>query len=170
MVPILFMTLVMARRLLLLKKHDEVLYRFCEQRRRAMAILRRDNSNMTGNDYTSLRDLVCLLNTAIHKYNEHKRVIFNLRKFRAYFQDFRNSLNEMQSIRPTPNPEVVELYDLFNKSLVQAFCAYTPFLRSELVLVFMIYILRTLAKISGARVKAWLDSACWLKSVCDAHG
>src|SRR6266702_1750215 len=64
-----------------IKKHDKVLYRFCQIRRESMSFLRKKGFSLSVHDYTVLKEMLDGLDITIHNYNACKCKVFNYRNF-----------------------------------------------------------------------------------------
>ena len=82
-------------------------------------------------DFESVCGLLRAVDFAVDNYNEHKTVMFN---FRAIAEDLKKYRQTSDTTPPVPNnDEIKKFYDRFHKLLVMAFFAYTPLIRSELL-------------------------------------
>ena len=70
--PVLIYSLFIIHKFNKLKKHDTVLYRFCQIRRNIMKLLRDNYLDLTVDSYKTLRNLLRNINLAIHDYNNLK--------------------------------------------------------------------------------------------------
>ena len=69
MIPVLFFSVLMIIHLRRLKKHDEVLYTFCQNRREIMFMIREENFALSKKDYFDLRKLAEVNNKTIRHFN-----------------------------------------------------------------------------------------------------
>lgn len=139
MVPLLLLLFYMIIYLRKLKKHDIVLYKFCQLRREAISILAEKNFNLSRDEYFSVRNLITILNSTIHNYNEYKTAIFDMRKLLKHFRDLKTSAKEIEKLELPQNQQIEKLYNKFLFSMFYAFFAYTPFLKSEIILNIIAY-------------------------------
>lgn len=111
MTPVLLMIVAMILRLRALKKHDKVLYAFCQLRRDTMSLIREHNYDLCRQDYIALRDIEDGLSDTIHDYNMHKVYLFNFRKFSGLalcaFWSFPSSaqtskFHQIEGLKPQP--------------------------------------------------------------------
>lgn len=164
MLPPLLMSVFMAWRLHVLKKHDRVLYKFCETRRQLMGLMREQNYNLGRQDYLALKQLSIWTDYAIHYYNDGKRSMFNARRVMEEIKTLKQ-VDKRIKRRVIRDPEVGKLYRQFINALFSGFLAFTPFFRSELVLRLLPVIAQLLARMglvyfkkNAARIA---DSVSW---------
>jgi hypothetical protein len=164
MIPSMLSALIMIFMLHRLRKHDRVLFEFCENRRDIMGYLREEGADLSVGDYVDVRSLVEVANGRIHYFNECKPYHFNLRRFMEYL----GSVKQDDEAIHIENERVVQLYDRHVYALLRAFFAFTPFIKSELVLGISIAIASALAQTGFARVKRkaaqWADVIRWVES------
>ncbi len=152
-VPVILVSLYMILLLRGLKKHDQVLYAFCQVRRDAMSLVREHNLALTRDDYLALREIVDATSATIHDYNLCKIYVFNFRRFLAAIRRFKGielKTNEGEVLKY----EIVRLRNSFGRALVFSFFTFTPFLKSELVLKLLQRTLTGLATLGGNYVRA----------------
>ena len=137
------------------KKHDGVLFPFCQLRRDIMRFLYENVFENPGalshEEYQSVRRLLGVLNGAISNYNKHKTVMFDLREMAKHLETYRHT--SMPTVEVPDNPEIRELHRRFGRLLVRAFIAYTPLIRWELA-VWLIAQAYRAGKEAGARAVA----------------
>lgn len=131
-------------------KHDRVLFPLCQLRRDLMRFLR---VNATANknalstaEYDSIARLSDTLDLAIHDYNKHKTMMFNLRNLMKLIKAHKKTLKKAKPIDLTDNPEIQTFHSRFIRCLAEAFIAYTPLIRSELVLRMFMWTSRAVSK------------------------
>ena len=119
-------------------KHDRVLFPLCQLRRDVLSFLYTNTftrqSTLSPAEYDSLIKLSNMLDSAIHNYNEHKTVMFNLRKLMSHLKKYRHTMKQTKLPELPDNPEIQAFHARFVQCLAQAFIAYTPLIRSEIVL------------------------------------
>lgn len=120
------------------QKHDDVLFPFCELRREIIRFLHENafenRSALSREEYNSTRRLLDVLNNTIQNYNRHKTVMFDLGQTAKYLKQYRDALQQTKPLDPTDNPKIKKFHNDFFRHLIKAFLAYTPFMRSRLVL------------------------------------
>ncbi|HKV42152.1 MAG TPA: hypothetical protein VJX67_23310, partial [Blastocatellia bacterium] len=126
--PALIGSAVMAWHLRLMGRHDRVLYRFCEIRREIMNLIRDNAFEMDRTDYYAFRDLLEVVSFTIHDYNACKIHSFNFRRFREWLKDAKQLGGKIE----TQNRRVLDLRAKYSWAMLDAFFAYTPFLKSEI--------------------------------------
>ena len=129
-----------------LKKHDKYLFKFCQIRRDAMKLLRDGYEDLSKEDYVALSGLLKVLNTSIRHYNMYKTILFNFRFYLAFFKAMKASNRKIESMPTCNNPKVNELYSRTRYAILEAFFAYTPFLKSEIVLNISYGLLKAFAR------------------------
>ena len=87
--PVLIGALYMILRLRGLKKHDEVLYMFCQVRRETMDLIREHNFELAEEDYSALKEIADVTGATIHDYQLCKIYVFNFRRFLTAIRRFK---------------------------------------------------------------------------------
>ena len=117
-----------------MRKHDRVLFPFCQLRRDVMSFLYRnmmeDTDSLSPSEYGFIRQLLHVLDATIHNYNQHKTSMFNLRKIAKHLKTYRKA-SEI-ALKVPDHPEIQEFHERIHRLLVVAFLAYTPLIRWEL--------------------------------------
>jgi len=154
------------------KKHDSVLFPFCQLRRDVMryryeAVMGERGSYPRG-EREALRRLSRELDETIHNYKAHKTVMFNLRKIIKYIQKYRHALKQTAPLETTDNTEIQKLHARFAYLLARAFVAYTPLIRWELALRLMVFAGSFIWRIGKMRMQYILRSADTLRE-CERH-
>ncbi|WOV91930.1 MAG: hypothetical protein R1F54_04700 [Candidatus Zeuxoniibacter abyssi] len=127
--------------LIAIKKHDRVLFRFCQIRRDLMKDLRdRYDTTLNQQEWQAAKFLLEKLNGVIQHYHSHKTTMFNLRKVRQMIksdlQKYKETQQEIKARLPEvpKDTKVYELYGDFARASWQSFFTYTPFIRTEIIL------------------------------------
>lgn len=116
-----------------IKKHDVVLYRFCQIRRDVMVVLREKGLSQSREEYLLHKRLLEALNKTIHYYDDLKTSLFNWRKFFEYLKEVRETATEIDKFELPEDSRITELYNGFVSAWFKALYAYTPFLREILL-------------------------------------
>lgn len=157
-VPVILASLYMILALRAVRKHDQVLYRFCQVRRDTMSLIREHNLALTKDDYFALREIVDATSATIHDYQLCKIYVFNFRKFLAAirrFKDMELKINRGDLLKH----EIVRLRNDFGRALVFSFFTFTPFFKTELALKALTGTLSGLATLGGKYMKAKVSRA-----------
>ena len=162
-IPSLFIMIIIFIKLVKMRRHDKVLFKFCNLRRKVMEKIRSDNFELSKEDYYSLRNLAENLNISIHYYNHLKISIFNWRKCKEYIKSLNKEDKKVLKLNISNNPEIKYLYDKFTLVLIFAFLNYTPFLKIEILLKISIFILSTIAKYGYDQMNDYIDSLSLVK-------
>lgn len=166
-IPILVSSIFMIYKLRKIKKHDEVLFHFCQIRRNAMELLRKNYINMGNEEYRAVRRIIMVLNGTIHDYNDYKISIFNFRRFYRMVKNYKKTASSIDRIKLPDNNEIERLHQDFGIGMVKAFFAYTPFLQSEIIFKFVIFLLKFITNIGieyiNNRARIVLDSLSLLE-------
>ena len=145
-------TLRFRRRQKEMQKHDRVLFPFCQLRRDVMRFLYVNVIENTGSlspaEYKSIRQLLNVLDGTIHNYNQHKTLMFNVRKIAKHLKMYRKVSKAALEI--PDHPEIREFHERIHRLLVAAFLAYTPLIRWELALRLIVFAYR-MGKQDGIR-------------------
>jgi hypothetical protein len=167
--PPLLASIYMLFHLRRLKKHDKVLYRFCQLRRETMSLIRKGNFDLKLEDYIALRQLLEKTSETIHDFNNCKVSLFNIRNYSIQVHRAK-SLEETSVERA---PEIQELTGQYALAMLVAFFTFTPFIKSELVLRGFPFILKVLASISGNYLKGKLkkveEIVAWIRHESENH-
>ncbi len=131
-------------------KHDRVLFPLYQLRRDLMKFLRVNataNKNVLSSaEYDSIARLSDALDLAIHNYNKHKTMMFNLRKLLAHLKKHQHILKKIEPVDMTDNPKIQIFHSRFLQCLAEAFFAYTPLIRSEIMLKLFMWVSRVASK------------------------
>ena len=145
-------TLKFRRRQKEMRKHDRVLFPFCQLRRDVMRFLYmnviEDTVSLSPAEYKSVRQLLNVLDGTIHNYNQHKTLMFNVRKIAKHLKMYRKVSKVALEI--PDHPEIREFHERIRWLLVAAFLAYTPLIRWELALRLIVFVYR-MGKQDGIR-------------------
>ena len=135
-----------------MQKHDRVLFPFCQLRRDVMRFLYINVIENTGSlspaEYKFVRQLLNVLDGTIHNYNQHKTLMFNVRKIAKHLKMYRKV--SRVALEVPDHPEVREFHERILRLLVTAFLAYTPLIRWELALRLILFAYR-MTKQDGIR-------------------
>ena len=135
-----------------MQKHDRVLFPFCQLRRDVMRFLYINVIENTGSlspeEYKFVRQLLNELDATIYNYNQHKTLMFNVRKIAKYFKMYRKV--SKTALEVPDHPEIREFHERIHRLLVAAFLAYTPLICWELIFRLIVFAYR-MGKQNGAR-------------------
>ena len=135
-----------------MQKHDKALFPFCQLRRDVMHFLYMnviENTNLLSPaEYKSVRQLLNVLDGTIHNYNQHKTLMFNVRKIAKHLKMYRKVSKAALEI--PDHPEIREFHERTHRLLVATFLAYTPLIRWELALRLIVFAYR-MGKQDGIR-------------------
>ena len=135
-----------------MQKHDRVLFPFCQLRRDVMRFLYINIIENTGSlspeEYKFVRQLLNGLDATIHNYNQHKTLMFNVRKIAKHLKMYRKVSKTVLEV--PDHPEIREFHERIRWLLVAAFLAYTPLIRWELALRLIVFAYR-MGKQDGIR-------------------
>ena len=135
-----------------MQKHDRVLFPLCQLRRDVMRFLYMNVTTNTGSlspaEYKFVRQLLNVLDSTIHNYNQHKTLMFNVRKIAKHLKMYRKVSRVVLEV--PDHPEIREFHERIHRLLVAAFLSYTPLIRWELALRLIVFVYRV-GKQDGAR-------------------
>lgn len=137
--PVVVLLLVAISQMREMRRHDTVLFQFCEIRRSLMKLLRDEGPTMDYGDYAFARGMLQALNSTIHHYKEHKSRMFNVRQFYLLVKQYRASAEALAEMPTTCNDKLRDLQFEFGKTVFFGFLTFTPFYRAELTLRTLIY-------------------------------
>lgn len=140
------------------RKHDGVLFPFCQLRREIMKYrydaVMESPGTLSRKEIESLRRLSRVLDETIHNYNQHKTTLFNLRKMEKLLYKYRDVLEQVEHVNLTENEQIQALYNRFALCWAKAFIAYTPLIRSHTTLS----LLALAFSIGGSKLRAQLEN------------
>ena len=99
-------------------------------------------------EYKFVRQLLNGLDATIHNYNQHKTLMFNVRKIAKHLKMYRKV--SKTALEVPDHPEIREFHERIRWLLVAAFLAYTPLIRWELALRLIVFAYR-MGKQDGIR-------------------
>jgi hypothetical protein len=155
------------------KKHDDILYRFCQVRRDAIAMIDRRNVELSRKQYASIRNILESVNAMIHNYEQCKTTVFNFRKFVRFLKFYRDAARQAESIHIPNDPEIIAFHHQYKTAIIEAFLAYTPLIKSEICVKLLVALFVFLAKAGlkslngGATYLIWLNNE--IKNSHDGH-
>ncbi len=163
-VPVMSLFLWALRQLNLMKKHDQVLYRFCQIRRDIIQILRQENFSLHKKEYFELRYLLHCINITINNYDVLKISFFNLRKFIEFARDFKDEIND---IKLSKKQRVLGFQRRTGYAMFEAFFSYTPLIKSTIFLSFLVFFIQKLPtlceKLFNVSAGGMLEFMSWFK-------
>lgn len=160
-VPSSLLLLFMLVRLNKIKKHDLVLYRFCQIRRDAIALVDNRQDELTKKEYASVRSILDCTSVMIHEYEACKSAIFNFRKFLSFLKHYREKAQEADRVKIPNDQQIIDLHHKYRYALAMAFLAYTPYIRSELLIRVLIAIFVLLGKLGVKSLKSGVNYLTW---------
>jgi len=142
----------------LIAKHNRALFPFFELQRDIMNLLlvnvREKPGAFSKEQYVFTRDLLHSVDFTVDNYHAHKTLIFNARKMAKHFEEYRRAA--MPAVNVPDSPEIQAFHSRFRKLLVKAFFAYTPLIRSEMLVQVFIRAYRAGADAGARRATAEL--------------
>ena len=135
-----------------MQKHDRMLFTFCQLRRDVMHFLYMNAIEYAGSlspaEYKFICQLLNELDATIHNYNQHKTLMFNVRKIARHLQMYQKV--SKAALEVPDHPEIREFHERIHRLQVVAFLAYTPLIRWELALRLIVSVYR-MGKQDGIR-------------------
>ena len=135
-----------------MQRRDRVLFPFCQLRREVMCFLYinviENTNSLSPAEYRFVRRLLNVLDATIHNYNQHKTLMFNVRKIAKHLKMYRKV--SKTTLEVPDHPEIREFHERIRWLLVAAFLAYTPLIRWELALRLIVFAYR-MGKQDGIR-------------------
>lgn len=141
------------------RKHDRVLYRFCQIRRDVMDVLRSENQSLSAEDYAAGRRLLDFLNLTISLYREHRTKMFDWRAFVRFAREYRQSATQIVALSSTRHKALSNAVMKTGWAALLGFLAYTPFIKSETALRLTASAVEWLARIAKGKVEQRLRRA-----------
>lgn len=132
--PVVLLMLRELRFLLMLRKHDRVLFPLCQIRRDVMQLLRDQGVEMTRDDYIYARSMLTSVSHVVSIYGDHKAKVFNLRSFLRFVKEYKATARELSQTPRTKHAALNEIERRLNAAMLKGFLAYTPFVKSEITL------------------------------------
>lgn len=124
------------------RKHDRVLFSFSRLQSAVMneMLARYDADTLTRKQYESAKFLMDTLDVIALHYDRHKTAMFNLRNMRRIMEEdlarYEETAQKIRTRLPeiSSDEKIAALYAEFSRALARAFLAYTPFIRTEIIL------------------------------------
>lgn len=170
MIPVLLLSGYMIALLRRLEKHDRVLYRFCEVRRKLMRLLRQSGTELSPEDYRVARALLDMLETNIHNYQETKKFLLNGRRFLKSLRTYSKSAVEVANLAMIRDPRVAEVRNELGRAVLLGILDYTPLLRSELLVRFIAGSASFFARLGWRRMKTVASTLLLAKDTANRQG
>ena len=149
------------------KKHDGVLFPFCQLRRDVMKFrydaIMSSSTALSREESESLRRLSRVLDKVIHNYSQHKKIMFNLRAMMMHMRKHRAVLKEIKPLQLTDNSDIQEFYARFAYLSAKAFIAYTPLIRSEFVLRASAFFAQFIWRVGKMRAQYFIQCAATVR-------
>ncbi len=122
-----------------MQKHDRVLFTFCQLRHEIIRFLYINviENTLSPAEYRVVRRLLNVLDAAIHDYNQHKTLMFNVRKIAKHLKMYRKV--SKAALETPDHPEIRKFHERIHRLLVAAFLAYTPLVRWELTFRLVVF-------------------------------
>ena len=135
-----------------IQKHDRVLFPFYQLHRDIMHFMYmnaiENTSSLTPVEYKFIRWLLNVLDGTIHNCNQHKTLMFNVRRMAKHLKMYRKISKVALEI--PDHPEIREFHERIHRLQVAAFLAYMPLIRWKLVLRLIVFVY-CMGKQDGAR-------------------
>ncbi len=132
-----------------MKNHDRILFEYCQLRRDIMSVLRRENFNLSKEDYSNYMEILDLLNSIIHYYNLHKQYTFRLKNLIRNLKEAKNKTNKIYKIKAKNNEDLERIRKQFIIITINAIIKNTPFFNSKIIF----YLLKFSAQLMIAIIK-----------------
>lgn len=143
-----------------IKKHDYVLYRFCQIRRDLIHVLRDEEPELSTIAYERTEKILTVINGVIHDYDFCKANLFNVRKLTRYFG---LAARDTQQLQKTGFAQIDAIIESMERSIVDAFFLFTPFLRSEIIFKLFSFIASHVISLVVRDIKDSLPSIAFLR-------
>lgn len=143
------------------RKHDEVLFRFCQIRRNAIELIASRHQELSKEQYSSVRRLLDHASIMIHDFDKCKSLIFNYRRFVKALKFYRGKVQEADQISVPNDADIVNLHKHYRYALWQAFLAYTPFIKTEFSIKMMIKLFALLSRLGNHKLQSALSYLTW---------
>ena len=121
-------------------KHDKHLFQFRTLHDDAIKYLCVNFIDLSKKEYVEMRQIINMSSITLEMYN-HKYKIFNYRDFRKTLNTLDSKLEEVDLENSESKKEIEEYKVKFVVCTFNAFLAYTPFLRSEILLKLFYFII-----------------------------
>lgn len=163
LIPVLILHVYFLIKLRKIQKHDNVLYRFCESRRKIIAYLRDNYETINKDDYLDIKLVLSITSDSIHYFNEHKITTFNLNSMANLIKTAKNNVRVIR-VRINENNENIKNFQYaLRHNYMDAILTYTPFIRARITL----QIIRILAVIGTRTMKKILRNIKWVNNEYD---
>ena len=143
------------------RKHDLILFRFCQIRREMMSLLRERGTELSKQDYNALRFFLKGINNLVQRYSVHKFNMLNARAFAAWARKNAKLLEESEAI-PKSNDEQIQILQMrTNIAIALGFFAYTHFLRFEVTVMVLAHLSKFVGRLGSGVLKRFGDKSLW---------
>jgi hypothetical protein len=146
-VPSIIILLVTMFELLIVRKHDSVLYQYCQLRRNILGYLRTKGTRLSEPDYVLANQMLDYVGITIHDFHKLKEEVFNVRKARKLAKASWRVHTKRDIFAETSNKQLKNLQNQFRFLILISIFAYTPFLKSEVVLRLLYQLAKFIAKL-----------------------
>ena len=163
LLPVLALSLFMIFKLRRMQKHDVVLYQFCQIRRDAIKLIDERGTQFSRAGYHSTRHLLDNLSVMIRNYDGCKANVFNIRRLIQALKDYRHSSRQVEKIQIPNDLQIMELHSRFRHAMLEAFLAYTPWIKSEICAWILLSILRFFARAGNKTIESAGNYLAWLR-------
>lgn len=170
LLPVLVMSAFMIVRLARLEKHDRVLFRFCEVRRRLMQLLRDAGTELSPSDYAAARELLNMLEAAIQDYPRTKQVLLNGRQFLRFLDAYSSTAGAVERLPAIHDARLREVRVQFARAIFLGYLEYTLLLRSELLARWSIASFLFFAHLGLRRMRSLAGALITAKTVAQRQG
>ncbi len=154
-VPAMFLLLITAVELYSIKKHDRILYKYCQLRRNILSLFREQGLKLNEEDNNLLMEISEYVDITIHEFRYMKTEIFNIRNAKKLINKSASAtkVNNSFFMRDTSNKDVLKIQKQLKYCLIDSAIAYTPFLRSQIIYYLLLRIAELLAKLGVTKAK-----------------
>ncbi len=148
-------------------KHDEVLFRFCDERRHIMSYLRKEGESLNKKDKETAIELLEVLNNNIHFYEDYKQSVFN---FRRFFINLKNNIVSLEKYKETNNQLLLDIRNNISSIYTLAFIRFTPFLKTEIIINLLLFSMSILIKLGVRRLTGYSETLTLIINSWEKYG
>lgn len=145
------LTLRMWIQLLNQRRHDSVLFNFCDIRRDVLNYLRKNFDTISKEEYRSLRDTLDKMNNTIHYFDKYKSLVFNVREIKEMIRRFYSTIERVQEMKKNKNEEIKTMLLRYEHASLIGLVRFSPFATTRLI-TFLFIILIKLALMFTAKI------------------
>ena len=164
--PAFVMLILSMTQLFLLKRHDKVLYRFCQFRRELISFTHDKFDTLDDKEKEKISQLVDQTNYIIHEFPSLKRSVFRMKFFSNITFFTKQEFEKVEVLLfQTDNKDLKGLLKKQNLNILYASYSYTPFFVVKFCFILLTVLGNLFVRVGITQMKEALDNVSWYKDV-----